>query len=216
MKKLIAVTIGVFLATCIVFGAQLFSDDFNRADAATLGANWTNDAGASGGWQIATNRATQINLVAIQTAYLSSWTGGNDQYAETQMVTLAGGWFGPVVRASTNTTGYVAAVFALGSAANIVVVSFIAGASTTVGTVSTTVNANDVVRLEAQGTTIRVKLNGVQIFSQTDATIASGSPGLMTDPSSGGQNIVDNFAAGDFSSGAATKSLMLRGVGDIP
>jgi hypothetical protein len=47
--------IALALATvCGVASAQSFFDDFNRADAGTLGSNWTNQAGSLG---IATNRA---------------------------------------------------------------------------------------------------------------------------------------------------------------
>jgi hypothetical protein len=71
-------------------------------------------------------------------------------------------------------------------------------------------SGDDVIRIEAQGTNITAKLNGVTIFGpSTDSGIASGKPGFDAgnNPSSG-SIIFDNFAAGDFTTVSSSKPLL--------
>src|SRR3954468_24167 len=70
--------------------AQIVTDDFNRADTGTLGANWTNAFG--NGFQISSNRASSLawgggGELSVYTG--ASWTGGNDHYSEAAIITKA-------------------------------------------------------------------------------------------------------------------------------
>src|SRR4051812_9164754 len=60
------------------------TDDFNRADAGTLGANWTNVAvgSYSNGYKIVSNKAQPINGGGGQLTYRSAETFSEDHYSE--------------------------------------------------------------------------------------------------------------------------------------
>lgn len=189
--------------------AQVISDDFNRADAATLGANWTNSVGS--GFGIVSNRAsskTNNSSVAVYSG--ASWTVSTDQYAEAQIITKASGNdAGIACRGSTSSeTFYIFeindndAAVALGSSMRCGLYKAVAGAYTLLGSTSSfVVSTTDVLRIEAQGTNVTAKLNGVTKFGPTsDSAIASGKPGLSGFSTVGGE-VFDNFAAGDFTTG---------------
>ncbi len=69
---------------------------------------------------------------------------------------------------------------------------FVDGVSTELGTMPGTVNFADVLRLEVTGTTLTFKQNGNTVFTATDSTITSGSPGIT-----GGGNAYIMFWEGD-------------------
>jgi Fibronectin type III domain/Protein of unknown function (DUF4038) len=71
---------------------------------------------------------------------------------------------------------------------------FVNGAHATLATVSATIHVNDVVRCEAQGSTIRYLINGALAGSATDTSITSGRPGFFLSTSDGR---ADNWAGGD-------------------
>jgi hypothetical protein len=74
------------------------------------------------------------------------------------------------------------------------------GGRTTLASGLATASNNDVIRCEAEGTTIRRKINGVTQGSVTDATYASGKAGVAQN----GQQTWDDWEGGDLSGGGAT------------
>lgn len=192
--------------------AQIVSDDFNRANLGNLGANWTNNAGANFG--IVSNQASNAAGDANVVYTGAGWTGGNDHYCEAQIITKASGKDASTVArfASAAQTGYFFeinspdAAVALGSSMTCQMYRVVAAAFTTVGSSAAfTISSADTIRIEAQGTTLTAKLNGVtKLGPSTDSGIASGKPGLNGGNTPGAGDVVfDNFAAGDFTTVSA-------------
>lgn len=195
---------------------QIVSDNFNRADGA-LGANWTTITGQNAFTIVSNQAENPITTGSHGNTYTgASWTGGADHYTElTVKANPAQNDGGPTCRAATAAqTYYVACInnndaVALGSSQRFEVFRVMAGVFTQVGsTVTMVISANDVLRCEAQGTTIRGLVNGVQKVTGTDSSIASGKPGMEWWHGSAGTSQVDDFAAGDFTTvGAAFTSI---------
>lgn len=186
---------------------QIVSDDFNRANSTGLGANWTD---VTNGFDVVSNQASARSGSDNQSAYTgAAWTGGADHYSEATIQaknTNEDG--GVIVRSATGAeTFYYFAIDqndsggALGTSLSCAIFKVVAGAFTLLGSASSfTVSAGDLLRIEAQGTNVTAKQNGVTKFGPTsDSAIATGKPGLF-----GFQSGIklDNFAAGDFSAGS--------------
>jgi hypothetical protein len=165
------------------------SDNFNRANGA-LGSNWTN---AVGSCVISSNTVTANGFNAAHN--ISHWatavnTFANDQFSQATFTTAgdSGGlcvrWAGP--------SGY---KFIGPAGGNYFLYETTSGTDTSLGSFSSATIANgDVVRLEATGTTIRVLVNAVEQLSVTDATHASGSPGLAMNWNGGA--FLDDWSGG--------------------
>lgn len=171
------------------------SDDFNRANGA-LGADWTTVMGSI---LIESNQVRPSSGGNDSLVYWSSDVFANDQYAE--LTYAAEGTFapiGPAVRvsgtSSANANGY---ALHLGTDANgnARLMRFLNGTGTILST-STGWVAGDIARIEADGTTIRVKRNGVELSSITDSNVASGSAGMSSYNAFGGER-GDNWSGGD-------------------
>lgn len=197
--------------------AQIVSDNFTRANALNLGANWTAVTGQNS-LGITSNQAVTDGVSAHSHAnYFSGagWTGGNDQYAElTVQANPAANDGGPTVRSATAAqTFYVcdinnADTAALGTSQHVEIFAVSAGTFTLIGSTATlVVSAGDIIRVEAQGTTIRGLVNGVQKASGTNSALASGKVGLQWWGGTGGIAAVSLWAAGDFSSGTQTGTI---------
>jgi hypothetical protein len=86
--------------------------------------------------------------------------------------------------------------------------------ATSLGATALSIAASDTVRIEAQGTTIRMLVNGATIHSVTDSAHATGNAGIYGDDGSSGTNLQDNWEGGDFPAAAANAPrLTLLGVG---
>lgn len=186
--------------------ATIVTDDFNRADNASLGANWTTISGTVA-LRILTNQCSSVGTGGVQTGVYTGagWTGGQDQWAEFKVVTknaTADG--GPACRMSTSAQTFficdinTADVAALGASMTIDVFRVLAGVFTSIAQATLVINSGDILRCEAEGTTIRGFVNGVQKVSGTNADAMVGKPGIEWWDQVA---ICDDFAAGDFSSG---------------
>jgi hypothetical protein len=171
--------------------ASLASDNFNRSNS-SLTTPWINSAGGFGSLAINTNVVgTNSGANADSEAvYDGGITWPNDQYAEVVITTLGGADGGPCIRAGSG-DGYFCTAFT-GSTIELFRISGFAGIATYNGG---GYSLNDVIRIEAQGTTIRVKQNGVTRITVTDSSVASGKPGIHLFD---GTMRVDTFDAGDF------------------
>lgn len=186
---------------------QLVADDFTRANAGTLGANWTKistDVDPS----IVSNTASSNTAGSNHSALYNGWTGGNDQYAQATVVTNgSSNDGGPICRAVTSAkTFYLAEInatdlVALGSSMTFTIYEVSAGSFISISSTTLVISANDVIRCEAQGSTIRGFVNGVQKVTGTNSVITSGKPGLDVWQGAAPTSTWDNWSAGDFSSG---------------
>lgn len=207
--------------------STLASDSFTRADSGTLGANWTNVTGFGATWSIVSNQANTPGSASFHAAAYTgiSWTGVNDQWAQTTVVAqTSGSDGGPSVRSATSAQTFYffdindADTTALGSSMSCSIHKCVAGSFSAVGAaVSLTINANDVLYIEVQGTSLLAKVNGTtQISGRTDSSIASGSAGLAWWSGSSNAVKADDWSAGDFAgaggSPAAMSTLTMLGV----
>jgi lysophospholipase L1-like esterase/chitodextrinase len=165
------------------------SDGFNRGNGG-LGGTWT---ALSGTFRIRSQRAEPTGSSTYTTARLTTWTGGNAQWAEVAVtVTGPNSGGGPVVRAGDGGDLY---LVDYNGRADHKLISVVGGFATVLGGWTTPPVSGDVVRLEAIGTTIRVLVNGVQKLSVSDNAVPSGIPGMYA-YAAGSQRVqLDNFAA---------------------
>lgn len=183
----------------------LATDNFNRADNADLGANWTPMTGESA-WSIASNAAT-CAVGSDSSERYSGLTWPDDQYAQAviKQIGTAGSDVGPAILlrgASGARTFYRLLASAIGSGTSDSWVSKqVAGSYTNIAAVdsSGTWAVNDVIYGEVKGTTIKLKRGAAEIISTTDSAIASGSPGIGYSGADSSAPILDDWEAGDFS-----------------
>lgn len=162
------------------------SDDMNRADAGTLGANW----GSIGTpvWTVVSNRAANVSAGAAISKWIGAGTFTANQSSRGSSPTLAAGsGVGPAVRIGAGASGYGLLYDTTGWTA------FNLGTFGVVGTGTWTATSTDIVDLSAVGTTMTVYLNGVSSgWTFTDATYATGSPGFISN-NTGTTQTFDNW-----------------------
>lgn len=172
------------------------SDDFNRADAATLGANWTTQT--SNTFEILSNQA-KVAVDASVSAFYSAASFPDNQYS--QVVAAAVGavaTMGPTVRASgavPNNSYYLLLAFPSGAGQGIYKV--VNNSSSILQSVGFNIVADDVLRLEVSGTTIVAKKNGTQVgIDSSDTAVGSGSPGLFNNQNAAIEAAFDDWFGG--------------------
>ena len=180
------------------------TDNFNRGDGG-LGANWTDTADEGSTPSIVSNQVTSSGGLDAA-AFWNAHSFNNDQYSQITITDAGGDFCGPVVRA--NTTDF---VFGQENGTNVKIYWYNGGAYTEVASAAYSVQNNDVLRLEAIGTTFSLYVNDVLKASGSNASApASGKPGLNV--SSTGK--LDNFEGGNFGIAFdAASNLLLMGVG---
>lgn len=177
----------------------LATDDFNRADLANLGANWT---ALDTTFAIATNQASANGAGGVFSVRYTGVTFPNNQWAQCTIKataeTATDQGAGPCVRMQAGGDIYLLQ----GNTVQTRIYKRVAGGFTQLGSDGPAVAANDVLYLEIQGTQLIAKKNGATICgSPTDVGgIASGNAGLWAGPFNTINN-VDDFSAGDFTAG---------------
>jgi len=206
------------LAAClaVLLGVTLFAvtrtDDFNRTDAATLGANWATPADAEA-FQVYGNLAYPHAAGAVYSwTYWSADTFGDTQSAEATLGAYSASFqIGVAVRmqAGAVTQGY-ACVAWVGAYA---IREFSDSDSSVelVGSLGTPQNG-DVLKCQTDATTgITFYVNGVSVGSTTDGTYTSGRTGVM---GYGAVMTLNDWTGSDGAAAPATaKRLTLLGVG---
>lgn len=174
-----------------------FSDDFNRANGA-LGANYDTFTGLAT-LNVNTNAAAagsvgqNANTVAPSVATFAA----DHECEATATAFGAFDFLGLIVRgAPASANGY---LFITDGRDQITsrLERIDAGTRTSIGTVNVPVTVGDNVRLRAEGTTISVYVNDVLADSVTDATYASGQPGLYARWENSNTTRFDDFSATD-------------------
>lgn len=180
--------------------STLASDDFNRANTATLGANWTPQNASNRFWQVSSNTAIPNSYANDTGEWYSGITWPNDQWSQCtcNVGSTASAGVGPAVRHNAATTRYRLVASTAGSN-NFELGKEVSGSFTLIWDRTSAFTSGNTVRLEAQGTTLRAFNNGVQIgANSTDSSIASGPAGIIYSSTDSGSS-VDNWSGGDFS-----------------
>jgi hypothetical protein len=167
------------------------TDLFTRADAASLGANWTDVLLAPDtlGLRLVSNAARGLNYASSAARRISIWNADTptaDQYSEV----VLGGHPSAVVLPGVRITGTGATVSGVfgyfdGFNSRVLLGRIDNGTFTTIGTLDAgpvTFASGDVCRLTVAGTTYTVTRNGTTIGSPvTDTTYATGTYGIGAD-----------------------------------
>lgn len=181
------------------------SDDFNRGNYGIApGSNWTIDRG-----QFETDWSGTAMSIATATAQYNAmrYTGAALASANYEVTAVAQSYgdtayIGPGARLSAGGNGY-GVIVKGGYAAQLVRLASWAG--TVLGTVDTTqaVNTFYTIKLQVNGSTIKAFVDGVEKLSVTDATYASGDPGIVAYGGDAGYgSSVDSFTASDLAAAA--------------
>jgi len=154
-------------------------DSFDRANNPDLGTAWDKIADEATGLKIASHAAVPPyrTLDAGESNNLVAWH--NDQWSEVCCPVLSTNavstGLGVALRASVIDRTYYRCVVCVAGAE---IAKHVAGAYTQLAVDATPWANNDVVFFKATGTTLQVARNGVDVFNTTDASIASGRPGV--------------------------------------
>lgn len=169
------------------------TDSFDRADAATLGANWAK-YGSSDWLQIVSNSAARVSGDA-PFAWWSADTVGADQCSQTTLSNTStdlSGW--PIIRASATAWQF----YALRITGSSILVYKYTGQYdlSSLGSFDTTPQIGDVYRICAVGGTIKAYQNGVERISVNDASYSTGNIGII---GTGVAGTISSWAGGDSS-----------------
>jgi hypothetical protein len=174
----------------------LATDAFNRANENPIAGNWTSGPGNFGDLQIVANVVQSVTAGVDGAAYYNAVAWPNDQWSEVQLSGLGVEQGGPAVRLSaTAVTGYVFAVSDSGT--TYFIAKGLNGNTPTLASGAHGFAVGDVLRLEAQGDTLRAYVNGTLVDSVVDADIPSGNAGIWIYDHAAGLTF-DNWAGGGF------------------
>jgi hypothetical protein len=189
-----------------------YADDFNRADAGSLGT-------ASGSWPW-TEWSSNFTIVSNKARQESEFTCGaftpeldsSDQYVEVTVTSVTTGqssFVGPIVRAPatigtgpTDTGAYYGLIVSAVAMNTFAIREKVVNSTThnTLASVTQAITSGDVLRLEAQGSSLRGYLNGNLMVSYDSAILSDQKrAGLYNDAATGMTFDWDNFSAGDLS-----------------
>lgn len=157
----------------------LVSDNFTRANAASLGANWSNGLGASLSIAILSNQAaTPASGPGIE--YWSANAFTSNQFSKMTLSNMVAAFNDEAYARGSNSaaTAYFCGLRQSVDASDYVVRKLVANTQTVLYDGLPAVTVGDVIELDAVGTTITCKVNGSVIFSGTDSSISGGSPGI--------------------------------------
>lgn len=199
----------------VATGGIDFADDFNRADGNSLGASWSESESAADALSILSNRLRfRKGDGAVGFAGVAYWATpvSNDHESGYTHVNGEFDFFeGLVVRGSgtyDNFTGYVYLIQKISGITAVILLFTLQSfnllnalpAPTFDATINVSLVAGDTARISVVGTTIRLYLKNVERAVITNATIASGSPGVATVPDGGltdTRKDVDNWVGRD-------------------
>ncbi|HXL23027.1 MAG TPA: hypothetical protein VOA78_11215 [Candidatus Dormibacteraeota bacterium] len=162
-------------------------DNFNRANGA-IGANFTV---TNGGINVASN-AIQGTAAGNNVAFWIPNSFFSDQFAEAMVASLNGttDFIGPSVRVSPGSNWY----SCFENSTTVFIQKEVTGGFTNITSAASTGAIGDILRLEAQGSTLTCYKNGAVILTITDTSLLSGSPGMQL---SGNVATLDNWTGGN-------------------
>lgn len=185
----------------------LFTDNFNRADDVTLGANWASGYTSHDSLRISSNAAKALVIDPNESMVSYVGTMPNDQWAQITLGTWGGASYSESrIRlrsaAPPTRTAYECRIFRNNGAIRARIVMKPDSGPQTVLAEDQTQNwtAGDTARCEVQGTNLKFYRNDQLILSASDATYASGRVGLYAyNVGSINDTALDDFLAGGFS-----------------
>ena len=161
---------------------------------------------SGGACDIQSNQARASASGTIGADWYTSETFDANQYAEATVKAITSGvYIGVAVRCSGtdnagNLTGY---LFYSDSADGCYIDKIVSGSFVaSIAGAGTAFAVNDVIRLEINGSALTAKVNGATRLTATDTAISSGRPGIAA--YSTGASAIDDWTAGNVSSGSAT------------
>ena len=173
------------------------TDNFNRANAANLGANWTAQAG---NMQVTSNEigANGASSSTENGVYWNADTFGDDQYSQViaaSVESYAGA--GAACRIATNTDDSWYGFYS--DTSYLYFFKMVSGTWTSIDSDSTPASTSDVIKIDAEGTTITGYRNGSSQATNTDSALASGAAGV-TSWGDGVGTTVDDWEGGNLGS----------------
>jgi hypothetical protein len=195
--------------------SQVASDSFNRANATTLGINWTPLVGSTNvALQIVSNQieSTATSPSIAKEMYYGGLNWTPDQYSQVEIVAATGsGYEGPAVRMTSNDTYYACIVYSVGAGNASVGIQLDNAGTYTVLASSTTaaIAVDDIVRCTVRGTSLTMtdQTTSVTLLTASDSTIPSGYPGVVD---SAGTVAVTNYVMANWSAGSSAASLAVQ------
>lgn len=186
----------------ITYAPTTVSDDFNRANGA--------DFGGSANWQkvdnsLAPSVTSNAILGTASTTVRGAWAGnfGNDQTSQITGLNVPGGsWMGVTVRSMAPVAvSYLAIAYNPGTPVVNLYKEIGLNIFTQLGSSYTipggTISSSDVLRIEATGSTITAKYNGITAVSVTDTQIpGGGAPGVAIFDVASGDNWQGTYVGG--------------------
>lgn len=165
---------------------------------------WANNSASNGnGFTVNTNEAYPNTSEGNDNFSCNYWDGDTfdaNQYSEIEVTAISATvYLGAAVRAYNPGTHHYNAYYDNVSSADCFYEKYVTGTFTALGNDLNGLSVTDVRRLEAFGTSITWKTNGTTVFSITDSSLTSGSPGIA------GYNVgttsrLDNWEGGNLTS----------------
>ena len=187
--------------------AAVPGDNFDRANALDLGISWdagyTDQFGANTNLQIVGNRVRTTTASRDATETYTGVALSNNQWAQVTLATVTGPRaMAPRLLLRFSAPGVKSGYeFALGRAVGFTsrIGRWNAGVFTQLAAENSTAWAvGDVLRAEAEGTTLRLYRNNGLVLVTTDATVASGRAGITIYAATIADVELDDFSAGNF------------------
>jgi hypothetical protein len=171
-----------------------FSDDFNRADSTDLGPNWVE---VSGDWSIISNQLSPGTTGTTVVLRAATAMATNNNFAQITIATTVAVTQGVWCRGdATLNNGYMLR----NNGTSWDLFSVVSGSFVNIGTFAAAAVNGDVVKIQANGTTITAFINGTQRITATNSAVATGTNvGIRSQATSGLR--YDNFTAADLSTG---------------
>lgn len=192
----------VFSAPRIAGGAT-YSDDFNRADSTDLGVNWSE---AIVDWSISANQLAP-GTTGTGTVRWTQEFASSDNYSQATIANTSGGSLGVFTRASVDLGAY---YLWRSSGTQWDLFKNVGGTFTAIGTYVAAIATNDVAKVEANGSTIKGFVGGIERVSVTDTAITTGTfAGIRTSGSAATR--YDDWSGADLA-GAAGQTVSPTGV----
>ncbi|HJP81468.1 MAG TPA: hypothetical protein VJ841_03695 [Candidatus Saccharimonadales bacterium] len=167
----------------------IYSDNFNRADSTTVGANWTEVADD---WSIKSD-ALAPGLTTTGVILYNQPLDTADHYAEIAMSVASTTSMGVFARSDLAGNNFYL-LRSNGTSWNLF--TNISGTFTSIGSYAATLANGDVARIQCVGSIIKAFINGVERISVTNAAITTGTyTGIRSTQSSTAR--YDNFTASD-------------------
>ena len=158
------------------------TDNFNRANNADLGVNWTPNVRS---WKIVSNAAQPVQVSNGDcTEHNTSAAWPNDQYSQATIIMLSGGQTGDgsgvgvVVRAAASANTLYRGVGRKAASNNTEIARFVNDTYQQLAQGTVTWDVGDVIRLGVHGPLLTLQKNGVTVLTASDGGITSGSPGI--------------------------------------